>query len=236
VAVLTVAGQLWDAARMLQTEGGWTAPGWPWLTADRRGISACACPWAHGSGGVWSAAPLAGRARISVDEILIQKTSSIVQAQLDLFVSFSAPGQAQWEFLTNVSKKQPYSCPNPYNYLGTAHPNPAAIRNGTLTIGGEAPRRAVIANFVARRMAKTAADTLGLEGRSPGPLVANLLSSIAEINLCWSRDAPLAFNGAYATAALPAIGVYRGTRTSVHITRSDQSGHAAVHATSPGLL
>jgi len=44
VAVLTVAGRLWDAARLLQAEGGWTVPGWPWLTADRCGMWACAWP------------------------------------------------------------------------------------------------------------------------------------------------------------------------------------------------
>jgi len=46
---------------------------------------------------------------------------------------------------------------------------------------------------------------LSLVGESPGIVPANVLTPLGEVNLCWSRGAPLRFDGEYATAALPAV-------------------------------
>jgi hypothetical protein len=163
-----------------------------------------------------------GPVRVSVDETLVQKTASTVQVQLDLFGSFSTRGQVRWDLLTGTSQSQPYSCPDPYSYLGTANSDPVAIQNGRLTIGGRAATPAVIANFTGRHVTKAASDTLGLAGQAPGEIPANVLAPLGEINLCWIRNAPLAFDGEYATAALPTVSAYPygNARFTFNATRS----------------
>jgi hypothetical protein len=167
-----------------------------------------------------SAAMQTEAAAASIDEILVQKTATIVEVQIDLFAAFRSAGVVHWQLLTQISGGQPYSCPSPYNYLGTAQPDPALVQNGTLRIGGAAPTAGVIANFVGHRMTKTAADILGLAGQSPRPARANTLAPIAEIDLCWRNDPPLAFDGSYASAALPTVNLYTESNTALRITRS----------------
>ena len=111
-----------------------------------------------------------GPSRVDVDEIMIQKGPSTVEVQIDLFGAFSHRGQATWDLLTGISQAQPRPCPDLYHYLGTAHNNPVAIENARLSIGGYPATPTVMGNFEGHRVTKTAADTLGLQGYSPGPV------------------------------------------------------------------
>ena len=71
-------------------------------------------------------------------------------------------------------------------------------------------------------MTKTAADALGLQGYSPGPVPADALAPLGEINLCWTRDWPLAFDGEYASASLPtvSVGATGNSAVTFAVTRS----------------
>jgi hypothetical protein len=44
-----------------------------------------------------------------------------------------------------------------------------------------------------------------LVGETPVEVLPNALVPLGEINLCWSQNEPLQFDGEYATAALPAV-------------------------------
>jgi hypothetical protein len=159
---------------------------------------------------------------VSVDETMIQENSSTVLVQIDLFASFVRADQARWNLLTGASQSQPYSCPDPYNYLGTARPNPVSFQNAQVTIGGQPAPPAVIANFVGHRETRTASNVLGLQGRSPGAVPANVLAPIAEVNLCWTRDLPMAVDGEFTSAALPIVVAVPEENSSVRldVTRS----------------
>lgn len=144
---------------------------------------------------------------VSVDETLVQKTPSTVEAEVDIFGSFSHGGVAHWDLATEISGAQPHACPDPYNYVGTAHPDPYVIRNGSLTIDGQAATQTATGNFSGHRVTKAAADTLALHGQSPVAVTPRTLTALGEVDLCWNRDAPLAFDGEYASAALPTVAV-----------------------------
>ncbi len=165
-----------------------------------------------------------GPTRVSVDEIMMQETSSTVLMQIDLFAAFPAPGVAQWNLGTLISQSQPYPCPDPYSYLGTAQPDPVTIQDARLTIGSQAATPAIIANFVGHRSTRTASNILGLYGRSPpGGVQAGSLKPIAEVDLCWARNLPMAFDGEFASAALPAVTAVSertGLSFPVDLTRS----------------
>jgi hypothetical protein len=162
--------------------------------------------------------------RVDVDETLMQETSSTVLMQLDVFAAFPKTGTALWNLGTSLTQSQPYSCPDPYTYLGTAQPDPVGgSQNGQLSIGNHSATRADIANFVGHRSTKTAANVLGLYGQSPSAVQAGNLSPVAEVDLCWKSDAPMAFDGEYTSAALPALTVVSqtsGTSFPVDLTRS----------------
>ena len=154
----------------------------------------------HGS----SAEPFIDPKKLSVDEVMMRKNSSTVLMQLDVFATFAASGLTQWQLGTGVSQSQPYPCPDPYNYLGTA-PDPITVQNAQLTIAGQPATPAIIANFVGHRSSRTASNVLGLYGQSPGVVRAGELAPIAEVDLCWKSDLPMAFDGEFASAALPAV-------------------------------
>ena len=162
--------------------------------------------------------------RVSVDEIMMQETSSTVLMQIDVFAAFSASGVAQWQLGTSISQSQPYPCPDPYNYLGTAQPDPVTIQNAQLTIGNQTATSRIIANFVGHRAKQTASNVLGLYGQSPPSAVqAGNLEPIAEVDLCWASNLPMAFDGAFASAALPAVtavSLGSGPSLPVDLTRS----------------
>lgn len=147
-----------------------------------------------------------GPSQVHVDEIMMQENSSTVLLQLNLFATFPAAGTAQWQILTGETSSQPYSCPDPYNYLGTAEPDPVgAAQNGQPAIAGQSVTQAQIGNFVGHISTQTASNVLGLYGESPVTPQANSLTPLAEINLCWKNDLPMAFDGEFASASLPAI-------------------------------
>lgn len=98
--------------------------------------------------------------RVDVDEIMMQETSSIVLMQIDLFATFPKAGAGHWELGTSILQSQPYPCPDPYTYLGTAQPDPVSISNAQFTIGNHPVNRVGIANFVGHRSTKTAANVL----------------------------------------------------------------------------
>jgi hypothetical protein len=154
-----------------------------------------------------AAEPFINPTQVSVDEIMMQGNSSTVLLQLDLFAAFAASGAAQWQLGTTRSSSQPYPCPDPYNYLGTAHPDPITIQNAQLAIGGHVATGAEIASFVGHTSTRTASDVLGLYGQSPGAVAADNLAPIAEVDLCWKSDRPMAFDGEFASASMPAITV-----------------------------
>lgn len=152
-----------------------------------------------------AAAPFIDPTRVSVDEIMMQETSSTVLLQLDLFAAFAASGVVHWQLGTTVSLSQPYPCPDLYDYLGTAQPDPVIIQNAELTIGGHTATPAVSANFVGHRSARTASNVLGLYGQSPGVVRAGDIAPIGEVDLCWKSEFPMAFDGEFASASLSAV-------------------------------
>ena len=66
---------------------------------------------------------------------------------------------------------------------------------------------AEIANFVGHTSTRTASNVLALYGESPGMVRADSMAPIAEVDLCWKSDRPMAFDGEFASASLPAIAV-----------------------------
>jgi len=161
-------------------------------------------------------------AKVSVDEFVIQKTPSVVEVQVDLFGAFSHRGEVTWNLATAISQSQPRPCPDLYHYLGTAHSNPVVITNARLSIDGYPATSPVMRNFEGQRVTQTAADTLGLQGHPPGPVPSGTLAGLGEINLCWTRDWPIAFDGEYASASLPTVNVGAVGRFAVpfDVTRS----------------
>jgi hypothetical protein len=145
--------------------------------------------------------------RVSLDEVMIQKAPSEVEVQVDLFGAFSQRGEVTWNLLTGVSQSQPRPCPDLYHYLGTTHGNPVVIRNGRLSIDGHLATPGIMRNFEGQRITQTAANTLGLQGHSPGPVSSGTLTPLGEINLCWTNNRPVAFDGEYASASLPTVNV-----------------------------
>lgn len=144
---------------------------------------------------------------VSLDETMIQENSSTVLVQVDVFASFAAAGKAQWNMGTGVSEAQPYSCPDPYTYLGTAQPNPVVFGK----VAGQALTPALAADFAGHRSTKTAANVLGLFGQSPARALAGVMAPVAEVDLCWQRDLPMAVNGQFTSAALPTLTVGSAT-------------------------
>lgn len=169
------------------------------------------------------AAPFVDPTRVSVDEIMMQESPSTVLMQLDVFAVFPASGVAQWQLGMTALQSQPYPCPDPYSYLGTAHPDPVAVQNARLTIGSQPATPDVIANFVGHRSERTASNVLGLYGQSPGVVRAGDVAPIAEVDLCWKSDLPMAFDGEFASATLPAVTAVpegAGSSLPLDLTRS----------------
>jgi hypothetical protein len=161
---------------------------------------------------------------ISIDETLMQQTPSIVQLQIDLFGSFSARGKVRWNLTTESLQSQPHVCQpdDPYNYLGTVRPNPFTDKSTGLILGSQTFTRSAIAKFVGRRMPGTASNTFGLSGQSLSAIPANTMGPLGEINLCWSRHAPIEFDGQYAAAAIPPVNILpvSNRRFSLTVTQS----------------
>jgi hypothetical protein len=146
-----------------------------------------------------------------VDETLLQKSSSTVQLQLDLLGASPQTQTMFWILNINTFKSQPYLCPDVHHYVGTAYQNPYASTKSYVTIAGHHASAAIIKNFEGLFAYGASKRTLGISGdltlvgESPGEIPANALVPVGEVNLCWNRNAPLKFNGEYATAALPGI-------------------------------
>jgi hypothetical protein len=157
---------------------------------------------------------------VFVDETLMQESPSVVELQLDLYAVFRAPGKATWDMLTDLSQGVPRPCPDPYNYLGTAYGSP--VGNANSTVMGQPVTAAVIADLVGRRVQKTASNTLGLTGQSAASVMPGQREPLALINLCWTSAAPLAFQGEYASAAIPTIYVsnFGSPIGNLYLTRS----------------
>jgi hypothetical protein len=174
----------------------------------------------QGASGIPSADPT----QVIVDETMEQKNPSTVLVQLDIFARFAADGPVTWSLGSLRSSLQPYSCPDPYDYLGTAEPDPVNSEPGSqVTIGGQAVSEAELGNFTGRTSDKNASDVLGLYGQAPGTVRADSLVPIAEADLCWTGNAPMAFDGEFASASLPGITVYSevsDTQLPLDLTRS----------------
>jgi hypothetical protein len=64
---------------------------------------------------------------------------------------------------------------------------------------------------------------LGLSGQSPGSAKSGDLVPVAEVDLCWNSDRPMAFDGEFAAASLPGVSTYLENGAStipVSLTRS----------------
>jgi hypothetical protein len=157
-----------------------------------------------------------GPTRLMVEETMEQRDPSTVLVQLDVFAVFAAAGRVTWTLLTPRESSQPYTCPDPYDYLGTTEPDPVyfAGSGDQVTIGGKAVPQAELGDFTGHIWHKPASNYLGLRGRVPGVVRAGKLTPIAQVNLCWTNDRPMAFNGAFASASLP------GIDGPVHLTRN----------------
>lgn len=142
--------------------------------------------------------------RLMVEETMEQRDPSTVLVQLDVFAVFAAAGPVTWNLLGPRSSSQPYPCPDPYDYLGTAEPDPVNSRDGQLTIGGQAVTQAEIGDFTGHTSQKNASNVLGLYGLA-SVVRAGSLAPIAEVDLCWTSDRPMAFDGEFASASLPGI-------------------------------
>jgi hypothetical protein len=153
-----------------------------------------------------SGTPSADPTRVIVDETMEQQNPSTVLVQLDIFATFADGGLATWSLLGSRSSSQPHSCPDPYDYLGTAEPDPVNSEPGSqVTIGGQPVSKAELANFTGRTSDKNASNVLGLYGQAPGTVRADSLAPIAEADLCWTGNPPMAFDGEFASASLPGI-------------------------------
>jgi len=153
-----------------------------------------------------SGAASTGPTRLIVDETMEQQDPSTVRVQLDVFAVFAAAGPVTWSLLGPRSSSQPYSCPDPYGYLGSAEPDPVSTTaGGQVTIGGQVVNQAELGGFTGHTSPNNASDVLGLYGLAPGIVQADSLVPIAEANLCWASDRPMAFDGEFASASLPGI-------------------------------
>jgi hypothetical protein len=156
---------------------------------------------------------------VTADETLMQKNRSTVELQLDLFGSFAAAGKAYWDLLTTASNSPPRDCPDPYQYLGAATSTPLIIQSGILTLMGHHATPAVLSGLVGQPSPQVARDSLGLAGESAAAVTPNVSEPLGIISMCWKRNEPLAFDGEYASAAVPSVSVY-GVDSSFHLTRS----------------
>jgi hypothetical protein len=143
--------------------------------------------------------------RLMVDETMEQRDPSTVLVQLDVFAVFKAAGPVTWNLLGPRSSAQPYPCPDPYDYLGTAEPDPVNTINGQVTIGDQAVTQAELGDFTGHTSQKNASDVLGLYGLAPGAVQAGRLAPIADVDLCWKSNRPMAFDGEFASASMPGI-------------------------------
>ncbi len=139
-----------------------------------------------------------------VEETMEQQDPSTVLVQLDIFAVFAATGPVSWTLLeSDASSPGPYSCPDPATYLGTAVPDPVDFSGSRPTIGGQAVTRAELGNFTGHIARKS--SSFGLYGTAPGVVRAGALVPVAELDLCWTTDRPMAFDGQFASASLPGI-------------------------------
>jgi hypothetical protein len=146
-------------------------------------------------------------AHVAVDEIMLQQDPSTVLVQLDIFASFTTPGPVSWELLASRSSSQPYSCPDPYTYFGTAQPDPVNDAGG-VTIEGQPVTGAQLRDFTGHVSDRTASNVLGLFGQAPGTVKAGDLAPVGEVDLCWKSNLPMAFDGEFVTTSLPGINAY----------------------------
>jgi hypothetical protein len=149
--------------------------------------------------------PSADPTRLMVEETMEQRDPSTVLVQFDVFAAFAAAGPVTWDLLGPRSSSQPYPCPDPYDYLGTAEPDPVNSRDGQLTIGGQAATQAELSDFTGHTSQKNASNVVGLYGMAPGVIQTDRLAPIAEVDLCWTSSRPMAFDGEFASASLPGI-------------------------------
>lgn len=160
--------------------------------------------------------------QVIVDETMIQQDPSTVMVQVDVFAKLSTAGPVGWELLGARSSAQPYPCPDPYAYFGTAEPDPVNAQ-GELTIGGQPVTSTPISDFTGHTSDRTAANVLGISGQSPSSNQAGGLVPVAEVDLCWTSDRPMAFDGEFAAASLPGVSTYLKNGASpipVSLTRS----------------
>ncbi|NMO56162.1 hypothetical protein HH310_33915 [Actinoplanes sp. TBRC 11911] len=148
-----------------------------------------------------------GAISVSVDETLYQLDSKTVALELDVFGILGPTGKAQWSVLTDRTAGQPHPCPDRYRYVGRAHPTPFVISDGGLTLGEQPISETALTAFTGTPEDRTAANVLGMAGASPGRAATGKWWPIAKVSLCWDSGAPLAFNGQYVSATLPAVRV-----------------------------
>ena len=163
-----------------------------------------------------------GATKVSVDETLYRSDARTAVLELDVFGSLGNARRASWWLSTERAGSQPYSCPDPYNYVGQAHPNPFVIRNGGLTLGGAPITDTALADFTGRPVTQAAANTFEVRGVSPGQASPQALRPIAKVTLCWTSAPPLAFDGEYVSATLPAVRVNSSGTAQPHfdVTRN----------------
>jgi hypothetical protein len=148
-----------------------------------------------------------GTTTVSVDETLYQRDARTVVVELDVFGRIGATGRATWRLGTDRTGSQPGSCPDLYRYAGQTHPNPFVIQDGGLTLGGMPVTDSALSGFTGRPETRAAGNIFELMGVSPGRPLPDELAPIAKVGLCWTSDRPLAFDGEYASATLPAVHV-----------------------------
>lgn len=162
-----------------------------------------------GASGVSTAEPT----RVIADETMEQRNPSTVLMQLDVFAVFAAAGPVTWNLLGPRSSSQPYPCPDPYAYLGTAEPDPVdsvagQSGEGQVSIEGQVVTPAELGDFTGHTSQKNASNVLGLYGMAPVAVRADRLMPIAEADLCWTSNRPMAFDGEFASVSLPGINAY----------------------------
>lgn len=157
---------------------------------------------------------------LTVDEVLLQKTSSTVDLQLSLFGAFALSGPVQWEVATTSDQSGPYFCPSPYDYFGISVAQPVHQQDGELMLNGAVATSTVLGQFVGH-VDRRSASGLAITGNSPGWAPAGTLRPLGQIDLCWhTRHAPLSFDGAYASAAIPSVTADSpGQLTGIHVNR-----------------
>jgi hypothetical protein len=167
--------------------------------------------------------PSADLTRLIVDETMEQRDPSTVLVQFDVFAAFSTGGPVTWNLGGLRSSSQPYACPDPYDYLGEAEPDPVNTSDGQLTIGGQPVTQAELGDFTGHISQQNASNTLGLYGVAPSVVRAGNLAPIAEVDLCWTSDRPMAFDGEFAAASLPGINassIGNGLNLPLELTRN----------------